>query len=438
MKKIALATLFCALCLSSAFCDSPFFSGYAGLLGDFTGDKEETTKLEPEFTMQGFLAAQIDWNGKLIFRGDFHIKSANLFNPANSPLKPTTENTEFKIGELSLTFRASSASVSHYISAFFGKFEPVGSDVFLQRHLGLQPISSILTENWGGLVGTSIFSNYGLGLSYTAHFNKSFVMGAYIYAYDSENGTFTINSFNTELRAAGTFPFIIFDVSANFSFEFATGKSLYESDPTLYAGIKDDLLLVRSALFKLGANILIGNRYTTSVLVQAGINNLSLGGAEHKQITGKDIYLLVEPRINLGATQMSIAVFSLPNENVRDLLYLRGYARGATNSEENGNVGANVSFKNDSVYLGATQLTWGVNVTACYDSNLISLVNTIASGSFDIKNMHLYVTPFASMPLFGGEFKAALSLDPLALASITENKNWLRIFDAFVGFKVSM
>lgn len=438
MKKRIFASLTCLLCLSGAF--SLDFSGYAGILGNYNGSFGNSA-YESDLTLQGFMAAQLDFNGKFIFRGEFNIETADLFESPNNPLKPTTKNTIFQIGELSFTWHLSSAAVSHFLSAFIGKFEPIGSDVFLQRHLGLQPISSRLMENWGGLVGTSIFNDYGLGLSYTAHFHKSLVLGAYLYAFDSSSGMFSINSVNTEVRLAGYYPGFIFDASANFAFTFTTGAKLYEEDPSRYAAVKDDLLIVQSVLFKVGANVLLGDRYGVSTLIQLGLSNISVGANRGTteifgiNTMGKFLYAFIEPRFNFGETQVNIALFNLPNDNLRGLLYLKGFNLSSSGSLD-GLIGANLCIANSTLRIGATNVTVGGHLTACYQKNITGLIYDITAAPDQILgNIGLYVTPFVSMPLLGGEFKASLSFNPLAfIPSSTADT----AFDAFIGFKVNM
>ena len=438
MKKSLFAALACLLCLSSA--QALDFSGYAGILGDYNGSVGNTG-YDNNLTLQGFLAAQIDFNGKFIFRGEFKIETADLFDSENNPLKPRAKNTIFQVGELSVTWHFSSAAVSHFLSGFIGKFEPIGSDVFLQRHLGLQPISSRLMENWGGLVGTSIFNDYGLGLSYTAHLHKSLVWGAYLYAFDSASEMFSINSLNTELRIAGNFPGVIFDASANLAFTFTTGAKLYEADPVKYEYVKNNLLIVQSVLFKIGANLLLGDRYGVSTLIQLGLSNVSLGADSGStpvfglNTMGKFLYAFIEPRFNFGETQVAIAVFNLPNDNLRGLLYLKGFNLSSSGSIE-GLLGLNLCIANTTLRIGSTNITLGGHLTACYEKNITGLISDISTNPADIiGNIGLYVTPFASIPLLGGEFKTAISFNPLAFIP---SSTAYTAFDAFVGFKVAM
>ena len=95
MKKFICAL--CAFFLSSTLfaLDMPFFSGYAGFLGNFTNEAD-SKDFNPELEVESFFSAQLDFNGKFIARGEFYIDSENLLD--DNIFKDITDpNASFKI-----------------------------------------------------------------------------------------------------------------------------------------------------------------------------------------------------------------------------------------------------------------------------------------------------------------------------------------------------
>ena len=154
-----------------------FFNGYIGAKVDIakvetdesaSKSEQEAQEREDGLGIQTFFTGQLNLSKSLMLRGEFSIQSDDIFDTG---LFNYTEAI-FCINELSATYVKPFLGNTQYISGFFGTFEPIGSDVFLQRQFGMKPITSLLTESWLGLRGSYIYPFYGAGASYILHLDS--------------------------------------------------------------------------------------------------------------------------------------------------------------------------------------------------------------------------------------------------------------------------
>lgn len=418
MKKFICAL--CALFLTSTLfaLDMPFFSGYAGFLGNFTNEAD-SKDFNPELEVESFFSAQLDFNGKFIARGEFYIDSENLLD--DNIFKDITDpNASFKIEELSATLKTSTLRSSHYFSLFLGNYEPIGSDIFLRRQFGIHPMTSPITESWHGLTGASVYPFYGAGFSYVYHPETPWAFALYLYKNQqtAEDGS-NINVINTDLRLS--------TVRTNFIVDFAGGLA-FPLDNSDDSGTQV-VLIVREVQFHAGFNMLLGNRTKASAFFQGGFNKfvLSSSNGSSNSISFSDLYFLFEPRFNFRNFMLNITAFNLPRNSADDMLYL---SRMATKEETVKNLlGLNLSVITDHLYLGNTNYTFGIHTTFSFTNSdleaLKSDFKVIKDWDYD-----LYITPFISMPILGGTLNGAVSVSTLDLT-----ENWLSSIYATIGFR---
>ena len=167
--------------------------------------------------------------------------------------------------------------MTHYFSAFLGEYEPIGSDVFLQRQFGIENISSRFLESWQGLNGASIYPFYGLGASYVAHVNQNIVAGAYIFrraeSSNSESNSSEDNESNKSLegmlRVGIVLPNFVMDIGGSIGFSYSNKYGSGESATKV-------ILLIDKLIVNAGMNMLVNIGNDGAVFMQLGFAELEL------------------------------------------------------------------------------------------------------------------------------------------------------------------
>ena len=126
MKK-AIATAVILFLTAGLFAEAGF-SGYSGGKVNYSSN-ENTEKYDPDLTLQAFFQGQFNISQNMWSRLEFSLDTADFIS---SELFHETM-AAFKIDELSLTFKSHSDSDANYFSLFMGIYDPIGSDIFLQR-----------------------------------------------------------------------------------------------------------------------------------------------------------------------------------------------------------------------------------------------------------------------------------------------------------------
>lgn len=401
MKRLlVLLALLTASAAAFAF-DMPFFSGFAGFLGDITHDQDRDD-FDAAVKAESFFSGQLDFSGNLLLRGEFHISTDDLVD-SNMFEEAEAANAYFKLEELSATYKLSTLRSSHYFTLFMGSFEPIGSDIFLQRQFGIQPISARFTESWHGLSGASVYPFYGTGLSYVYHPENSGAYGFYAYMNKQTLVEETRKVLNTDMRIAHLSPNFTLDISAGLGFP------LENKD----ANGNDVVLLIQEVQVHAGFNLLAGNRYTTSIFAQAGFSEFvltSASSAKKDGISFSDIYFYLEPRFHLRKAQIHAAVFNLPRNSADDMLYVKEIVRADSNIKNL--LGFNVCTVTDNLYIGNTNVTFGIHSTYAYtNADLEAFKNDFkVIKNWDAK---IYVTPFLAIPVLGGTLNGSMTFDIL-------------------------
>ena len=216
----------------------------------------------------------------------------------------------------------------------------------------------------------------------------------------------------------------------------------------------DDAFLVVSTInIHAGMNMFVGNRYSTCFFMQTGFDDITLSkteGTEYNTLKFEDWYILLEPRIMFSQFELNISIFNIPADSLSNMIYLKGlYSSSVTNV-----LGVNAAFVTDKLYLGNTNFTFGIHGTlsvtnplegfsgeaSAFGEFLLStyitgFLSTFQEGLFDLN-----VTPFVTMPVFGGELTTAVSVQIFEFinACASENHDFSSSAIFTLGFKTKI
>ncbi|MBQ2356065.1 MAG: hypothetical protein II397_09655 [Treponema sp.] len=431
-KKFILLYSAIFLCTSLFAFEDSTFSGYLGLLADAPAKKE--------LYSEGFVAGQLDFGGKIIFRGEVQLQTDDLLE--TSPLKRKEDlNTVLNLNELSATYTYNHTASTHFFSAYLGNFEGAGSDIFLQRQFGIKSIASPLTESYKGL-GTSPFNEqYGAGIAYTVKFASPLAAGVYI-TVNKDNATGDEKkAVWTNLRFAGSYPYVTFDINGGINFPME--KESESGDKVIF--------LVKYLVVDGGANLLIGNRYTTSLFLQGGVKNIVINSDDTSKsnIDKGSAYFLSEMRMVFPSMQLNATLFSIPDEYFSEMVFFRHQAIEAMNKateapraadeDSYSTLGFDANLFTESIYLGSRPTTLGAHFT----------VTTPGWGLFDAledlkKKNHEFtkcdktfvLSPYISTPLLSGNLTGIVSLNVTALKDKDREKR--EAFRFLLGYKAQL
>lgn len=375
-----------------------FFSGFAGAKVDLSSDKT-SSGFDPRLNMQSFFSGQLSLSENIIFHGEFSLQTADLIE--NSVFKSTPAN--FQIDEISLIFRQPMLNAVNYTSAFMGTYEPIGSDIFLRRYFGIQPIASHLTESWLGLAGSIIYPVIGAGGANVTKFSAHpIATGIYAYVNHELSESYV---FNMDARFACVYRF--------FAFDFAGGVGIpinSEKHPDLFVAV--DTVYGRA-----GVNMLVGNSYTASLFIQSGISNIPFRKEDEAfEFDTQKAYMLVEPRFKMKRFQMNISAFSLPKDTVEKMIFI------------NDTLGGNIEIFTDNLYLKNKIFVFGINGALTFpDKTFMDLKNI--NSLFD--EYTIVTAPYFATRFYNGDIHAMLQI---CVTDIIEEK----IYSAFklnIGYK---
>ncbi|GMO63939.1 MAG: hypothetical protein Ta2A_11410 [Treponemataceae bacterium] len=232
-------------------------------------------------------------------------------NPFNNIYSMQT--TFFDFVEFSTTLRLSRGDVIPYVSIFVGNFESPGGDMFFQKYLGGNPISSLLTRTRIDESGSPIYPILGLGGSFNVRFMNKTAAALYVYISPAGNGKddTPYTDLNFDLRYAGVFSKVMFDIAAGASLEY------------YYAG-QDDYPQAFGHI-RFGLSALAGNQYGTSLLFQVGLARMNMESridpvnldedgkpTDVPQIDLSNVFLVLEPRIYSNGLRTDITIFAFP------------------------------------------------------------------------------------------------------------------------------
>ncbi len=374
MKKLLGTTLFL---LTSNLFASTFFSGEGGGALNFINNK--AFGFDPVMNFSGFLGGQLTLSNSLSLQGEFSIQTADLFDKGITKEAPST----FRINEISATFTKTFAGATHTLTFFKGYNESIGTQKFIQRRLGTEKFSSILTENYLGQNGISAYEVFGTGGSYSLTLRDKPLALGLIVSRNNENSE-DVSQLNTDLRAATSNRFFTLDFLAGL------GAPLY----TKNSSDEDVVLLIDTLYLHTGFDFLLGNKYSTgSLFCQCGFEYFPVkSSAKSKSYEWADTYILIEPRFKFGDARLQLSVFNIPQNKLGKSLLL-----------EDG-VGGNFSAFVETMYKNHRNYSAGIHCMVSFEGRQIT---NLKDGNLN-DCMNMKFCPFTKLEADNGELNIML------------------------------
>lgn len=379
------------------------FTGFAGGKINYSAN-ETSSEYNPDLKLQAFFAGQFNLSQNLWSHMEFSIDTNDLINTSLFEATPSL----FQIDEISLITRSLLLSTANYFSTYMGTYEPIGSDIFLQRYFGCEPIASKITESWLGLAGSVLYPHFGIGVADVMKFyDRPIAFGGYAYINHEDAKYFV---FNADLRAACMYRFFTCDLA------FGLGAPLADT----YQG-KPVIVLIEKLYGHIGTTMLFGNNYTQGFFLQAGIFNAPFKSNDKKfQPSKDDFYILAEPRFLKGNTHLNLTAYSIPKATVDRLLFV------------DDTLGIDMNLYCESIIMGAHTVTIGTHIAGSFvNKNFIDLANikTITSNGFNIN-----VTPYLSTNFLNGQLHGQIKVRFMELTKGI----WYNAFSADIGYSCKL
>lgn len=378
MNKKHVFFLAAAIFISTGLFAATSFSGYAGGKLNYAANPDEE-EFNPDLRLQAFFAGQFNFSQNIWSHLEFSINTGDLLSQS---IFHETESL-FQIDEISIICRANLYNSANYISAFMGTYDPIGSDIFLQRYFNIKPIDSKITESYLGLAGSILYPHFGIGISdviklYTA----PIAFGGYIYVNHEDKDFYVIN---TDIRFA--------TVLSYFTCDFACGLGIPLADK--YKG-EDVIIAVEKAYWHAGTTILIGNNFTNSLFMQAGIYNASFKAKESAIVSPNDLYILLEPRFLIANAHLNVSLYSLPEQTVKQLLLV------------DDTLGVNLNFYSDASLASSNSLTYGAHLNvSLIDKHIMDLKDF---KDFSSDDLNITITPYLESQFLSGQIHVQASI----------------------------
>lgn len=382
-RKLHFIIAFFILVNTSIFCDS-YFSGYSGAKINF--GSQDSDVFTPQLKLQAFFAGQLNFTPNLWSHLEFSLDTGNLISES---IFRESESI-FMIDELSLIGRIPLSNSMNYLSFFLGKYDPIGTDIFLQRYFSIKPIASKITENYLGFAGSNLYPLSGVGIADVIRPQSIPIAGGiYIYLNHEDDDYYV---FNTDLRFAGSLQYFTWDLAGG------VGFPIIDDNNEEYA---DLLFAVKELYWHAGTTILFGNHYTNGLFLQGGLYNAGLKKKGNLEISGDDIYFIFEPRFITHNFHTNISLYAIPSKTVRSLLFV------------DGNLGADLNIYSEDIKIGRKFFTIGCHIsTALKDITIMDLADMETINSFSTDSLSANITPYTTTDFLGGElhFMASVKL----------------------------
>ena len=399
MKKTRKSILFAVIfALTVGLHAQAAFSGYSGGKLNYAANPE-SADYDPDLSLQAFFQGQFNFNSNMWGHLEFSIDTEDFLG------KELFHKTgaSFKIDELSLIFKSQTDASANYFSVFMGTYDPIGSDIFLQRYFGIQPIASKITESWLGLAGSVLYPHFGIGIADVKRFmNSPVALGGYAYINHEDNLYYV---FNGDLRFACVYRYFSLDVAGGIGVPMSNSNKGQEV-----------IAYIEKLYWHAGTTMLIGNNYTQSLFIQAGLFNVPFTKRNGTQVSPQDLYLLVEPRLLLDIAHVNLTVFSLPQETVDQLMFV------------DDSLGVNLNIYGDTFSAGANRFTLGTNfsysITGKTFMDLAKPLELIKS------DFNVTMTPYMSTNFLSGELHTQFSIKFMKFST----KKWYDAFTVDVGY----
>ena len=375
MKKRIL-TLSAMFTVASHLFAATLFSGEAGLSANFTN--KGVSSFDPSLTFDSFFSGQFTISKSLSIRGELSVQTEDAYD--NGPFTETT--SQFRIDELSASYAAAFGGYTHTFSLFLGFFETIGTQQYYVQQLGAQKFSSLATDNYLNLNGPSPYPLYGFGGAYSIKFNELPMSTGIVISRNTENEE-DVAQLNIDWRLAASFRYFSLDLLAGL------GAPLYTKDEN-----NDEVVLLIDTIYlHTGFDMLIGNRYTTSLFIQCGLDYLPVkSSSKSQEIEARDMYLLFEPRFSISDLKLHLTLFSIPESKAAKMLLI------------DDTLGVNFCMFTDGLYTKNRDYTAGINWMVSFeDKNFMSIADEDLVDTMNIK-----VAPFIDLHAMGGNVKIML------------------------------
>lgn len=372
MNKKHVFLLAAAIFISTGLFAATSFSGYAGGKLNYAANPDQE-EYDPDLRLQAFFAGQFNFSQNVWSHLEFSINTGDLLSQS---VFHETESL-FQIDEISLIARANMYSSANYLSAFMGTYDPIGSDIFLQRYFNIKPIDSKITESYLGLAGSILYPHFGIGISDVVKlYNEPIAFGGYVYLNHEDKDYYVLN---TDLRFA--------TVLSYFTCDFAGGLGIPLADK--YKG-EDVFIAIDKVYWHAGTTILLGNNFTNSLFMQAGIYNASFKAKQDSSIVSPDdLYILIEPRFLLANAHLNISIYSLPKQTVEKLLLV------------DDTLGVNLNLYSEASLASSNSIIFGAHVNASLiDKNFMDIKNF---KDFKTDDLNISVTPYLESQFLSGQ-----------------------------------
>lgn len=404
MKKIFLAlSLLFVFSTGSLFAGS-FFSANVGGMLSYNPDVAQT-EYDPNLKLNAYIESQFNFADNIWSHFNFSLKtddflSVDLFSETDS---------KFRIDEISVIIKSPIEASTNYFGIYMGAYDPIGSDLFFQRYFGLLPTSSVLTKSWLGQAGSILYPHFGIGIADVVKLhNYPLAFGLYAYVNNEDEKYYV---FNADLRFGAVYRYFAIDI--------AGGLGAPLSDKYNGEGV---IVVVDKLYWHAGTTILIGNNYTQSLYLQAGIFNASFTKDNDALITDPDhIYFLVEPRFRFKNTHMNISAWSIPKECVDNFIYVSD------------TLGASVVVYNDTLSWGSHQINLGTIFSLSFpNKTFLDLASPLQL--FVNRDFNVDITPYLSTNLLSGEIHFQSTIRIMEFL----RNNWYNGITFEVGYKTSL
>lgn len=384
--KLNKIIIFAALLAASSYLSAaPSFGGaIGGSAGANLNIPLKGEKIKGTVPLAAYAAVQANLADWAIFRGEIAAWASNLsFDDIFAD-----SDANVRLNELSFVLQRRAFTATNYFSIFLGAFEAIGSDAFLMRHFGVEPISSVLTKTYTSLYGSSLRDDAkGAGLSYMVNFDKAPVAtGISFYFSKNKKNDWAVN---LDARFAMVTNLITMD------FMFGVGSPLQDS-----YNDKSVVLVIDTITLHSGLSFLMGSKYTHALFLQVGLEDTIVKGSG-SGFSVDEIRFLFEPRINFKKFRFSLTAYSLGEKSIKELTYLRDP------------FGAGFTFYKDDIEGKNGDITMGIH-------SVVSIAGITFGDLTKGKNTgdakyNVYITPYAEFPLSG-----AASIETIAQVGVLD------------------
>ncbi|MBP3773494.1 MAG: hypothetical protein J6I53_12550 [Treponema sp.] len=403
MKKATLSALLCAFA-SNLFAIS-FFSGETGIAA--TSVNKKVHSFDPSLEFKGFFAGHFAITNSLSVRTELALKTSDLYEEGIT----NEADSVFKIKEFSAHYIKSFAGATHTFTAFRGDYEPIGSQQFIKRQLGVEGYASAITENFLGANGANAYTPHGIGGSYALSLKTLPVStGISVSKNKDVDG-------EPELNADWRLAIAFRNLKADFL--LGAGAPIYtEKDG------EDVFLLIDTLYIHSGLDMLIGNRYSPlSLYTLGGFSYMPIKKQSDKDdnlpdsIKPENIFLIVEPRLSIDKVKIYLSVYNIPSDNLADLLFI----------EEN--LGACLRIFSDSLYTANREFTFGLSGNIGLEGKFFDDLKSFKTEEFK-DALKVKAGPFAEIEANKGLLKLALEVNATKIIDEEEEA-----FKLHVGYK---